>query len=74
MSRETASLPPKLPLDHARLDRAIVLLGCRSRGELRLSKRDELVALVGLYPEPSLALRWKTALKSVRDDEIFSRA
>jgi hypothetical protein len=68
-------LPPKVPLEYAQLDRAIVLLGCCSRGELRLSKQAELIALVGRYPETAgVAALWKRALKTVRDDEIFTPA
>lgn len=54
-----------------KLDRAIMLLGNRVKGELRASIRSELTGLVGRYPDPTTAQMWKTALKSIRDDEIF---
>jgi hypothetical protein len=54
------------------LERAIVLLGARSKGEdLRSARLTELVGLLGRYPDPATALAWKTALKRLRDDEIF---
>jgi hypothetical protein len=64
-------LPPVIPNDRARLDRAITLLGCRARGELGTSARAELTELVGRYPDAAVAMSWKRSLKQVRDDEIF---
>lgn len=71
---ETLQLPPSVPQQLAQLDRAIVLLGNRVKGELRASVRSELLGLVGRYPDPATAARWKSALKAIRDDEIFSAA
>lgn len=69
---DTRELPPLVPQTLEQLDRAIVLLGNRSRGEeLRLVVLSELVGLVGRYPDPATALQWKSALKSIRNDEIF---
>jgi hypothetical protein len=67
-------LPPNVPADRRGLDRAIVLLGNRVKGELRQSIRAELEGLVGSYPDAATAAGWKSALKSIRDDEIFERA
>jgi len=71
---EPLLLPPEIPDDRARLERAITLLGCRARGELGTSARGELSGLVGCYPDAATAMSWKRSLKQVRDDEIFDRA
>lgn len=62
---QTSPLPPRvIPTTIEQRDRAILLLGCRSNGdELRNATRDELVALVGAYPPPRIAARWKMWLK-----------
>lgn len=69
-----ASLPPKTPETLTGLERAIVLLGARTTADLTKSRRKELVELVGAYPDAAAALSWKTALKPLRDDEIFRPA
>ena len=71
---ETLLLPPVVPDDRVRLERAITLLGCRARGELGAHARAELTVLVGRYPDAATAMGWKRSLKLVRDDEIFDRA
>jgi hypothetical protein len=72
-SEPILELPPIVPSDRDALDRAIVLLGNRAKGELRQSIRSELIGLVGRYPDPATAQRWKTTLKGIRDDEIFGQ-
>jgi hypothetical protein len=68
----TPRLPPLVPATRVALDRAILLLGNRSKGEdLRASKIQELVGLLGRYPDRVTALAWKTELKRLREDEIF---
>lgn len=68
-------MPPHVPPTRVALDRAIVLLGARSKGEdLRSGKLTELVGLLGRYPDPATALCWKSVLKKLRDDEIFDQA
>ena len=68
-------MPSLVPSTRVALDRAIVLLGARSKGEdLKSSRVQELVGLLGRYPDPATALVWKTELKRVRDDEIFDCA
>jgi len=65
-------MPPLVPSTRVALDRAIVLLGARSKGEtLRASKIQELVGLLGRYPDATTALAWKSELKRLRDDEIW---
>lgn len=63
-----ASLPPKVPTTLAPLDRLITLLGNRSRGPLTTKPKAELEELAGVYPDPSTATRWKTALKEIRKE------
>ncbi|HTU58920.1 MAG TPA: hypothetical protein VMF89_10815 [Polyangiales bacterium] len=68
-------LPPIVPTTLVALDRAIILLGARSKGEqLRASKVQEIVGLLGRYPDAVTALAWKTELKKLRDDEIYDHA
>jgi hypothetical protein len=74
-SNNTPRMPPLVPPTRVALDRAIILLGARSKGEdLRASKVQELVGLLGRYPDPVTASAWKTELKRLRDDEIFDCA
>lgn len=61
-------LPPRLPTIPAELERAIMLLGCRAKSDLRGPVKLELEQLVGAYPSTSEANRWKRALKAYRDD------
>lgn len=71
----TPRMPPIVPPSRTALERAILLLGCRARGEdLRASKVQELVGLLGRYPDRVTALAWKTELKRIREDEIFDCA
>jgi hypothetical protein len=70
----SAEEPPSTPTYREQVQRAIVLLGNRSNGlDLGAKARAELVALVGGYPTPPTAARWKLALKQVVDDPIFDR-
>jgi hypothetical protein len=69
-----AEEPPNTPTYRDQIQRAIVLLGNRSNGlNFGAKARAELVALVGGYPSPPTAARWKLALKQVVDDPIFDR-
>jgi hypothetical protein len=56
--------PPKLPATSTELDRAIVLLGSRSRTELNAKARAELVELIGTYPDSVTASVWKKQLRA----------
>jgi hypothetical protein len=70
--QNTPRMPPIVPTSRVALDRAIVLLGARSKGEqLRASKVQEIVGLLGRYPDAVTAAAWKSELKKLRDDEIF---
>jgi hypothetical protein len=69
----TPELPEVTPNSRSQLQRAIMLLGTRAKGlELNESTRQELIALVGAYPEPTTAASWKRELKAIQDDEIFA--
>jgi hypothetical protein len=73
-------LPPVEPSTRADLDEAVMLLGNlvaaeRSGAGLRDAVRQRLKVLVGKCPtSAATAARWKTALKRVRDDEVFDDA
>lgn len=72
-SEDRIALPPKVPTTLEGLTRAITLLGAFAKDNLRQSKREELLLLLGRCPaDPAMATAWKTLLKSVRDDEIWS--
>ena len=58
--------PPRVPQTAKELNRAILLLGFRSRCDLQPGARDELRALVGSYPQPETAAVWKATLKQIR--------
>ncbi len=59
--------PPRVPSELPELDRLVVLLGSRARGDnLAAPRRKELVALCGAYPDPATAARWKTELRRLR--------
>jgi hypothetical protein len=64
-------LPPVVPTTSADLERAIVLLGERAKGELRAKTASKLTSLVGEYPDVITAKRWKNGLLKCRGDEIF---
>lgn len=56
---------PKIPETLEDVRRAIVLLGCISRGPLQPKTRNELKELLGICPHPYLAKRWKRELKQM---------
>ncbi|MBX7224015.1 MAG: hypothetical protein K1Y36_29130 [Blastocatellia bacterium] len=58
--------PPRVPQTAKELNRAILLLGFRSRCDLQPGARDELRALVGSYPLPETAAVWKATLREIR--------
>ncbi|MBX7222608.1 MAG: hypothetical protein K1Y36_21860 [Blastocatellia bacterium] len=58
--------PPRVPATGKELNRAILLLGFRSRCDLQPGARDELRALVGSYPLPETAALWKATLREIR--------
>lgn len=57
-----SDLPPKMP-EGEELVRAIELLNSRIEGDLEKESRDELKALIGIYPSQAQAMAWKQALK-----------
>ena len=56
----------KVPEDIQDLDRAVMLLGSRTKGDLTPKTRKELIALIGSYPAEKRAAEWKLTLKRLR--------
>lgn len=65
LAKSKSSLPPKIPSTAVQLERAIGLLGNRSRGDLGKKARKELLGLIGKYPNPDLARYWKIELRKL---------
>ncbi len=57
--------PPQIPQSKGDLERAISLLGNRIQAELKSKPAQELVALLGHYPNPEEATVWKQSLKQM---------
>jgi hypothetical protein len=60
----------KIPQTLADLDRAIMLLGNRTKVELKSVPRKELEQLIGDYPNLRVAARWKAELTQLRKERI----
>jgi hypothetical protein len=60
-----ANLPPKLPSTPEALQRAILLLGNRTKSQLGDKLRRELEELIGAYPTSDQAAFWKQSLKQL---------
>ncbi len=58
--------PPRTPETDEQLDRAIMLLGSRTKVEATTKVRAEIKALVGAYPTQAQAATWKSQLKAKR--------
>ncbi len=63
MAREKKPLLPQIPQSEKKLERAICLLGSRTKVELSSKSAQELIALMGRYPDPQEAAVWKQHLK-----------
>ncbi len=61
-----SNLPPKVPKGED-LVRALELLDSRAERELEKDSREELKALIGIYPSHAQAMVWKQALKRLRN-------
>jgi hypothetical protein len=61
----SANLPPKLPGTSEALQRAILLLGNRTKSELGDKSKTELENLIGAYPTSEQAALWKQVLKQL---------
>jgi hypothetical protein len=61
----SANLPPKLPGTSEALQRAILLLGNRTKSELGDKSRRKLENLIGAYPATEEAALWKQTLKQL---------
>jgi hypothetical protein len=65
MLKQKIPLLPQIPESEAKLERAICLLGSRTKVELSSKPAQELVALVGRYPNPQEAVVWKQTLRQI---------
>ena len=65
MSKFNQQRPPQIPKSKDKLERAICLLGSRVKAELTILPQQELIALVGRYPNPEEATAWKQCLKQM---------
>lgn len=63
-------IPPKIPQELKELERAITLLGNRTKAELRGKPRQELENLVGRYPNVETAMEWKRFLRTTREKRL----
>ena len=64
----TRKIPPKIPAPE-HLDRAIVLLGNRTKSDLKPESKEELTELIGEYPDTKQqAAAWKSFLKRYKKD------
>jgi hypothetical protein len=61
----STNLPPKLPGSPETLQRAILLLGNRTKSQLGDKPRRELEDLIGAYPTSEQAALWKQSLKQL---------
>lgn len=62
-------LPPQIPGSPEEFTRVIVLLGNRSKADLRQQQRKELIALLGAYPNQETAAQWKHSLKQLANSD-----
>ena len=65
MTNKKIPLPPQIPQSSKDVERAICLLGSRTKVELSGKPAQELVALIGRYPNPQEAAAWKHHLKQM---------
>jgi len=59
----SGSLPPKIPGTAEELSRVICLLGNRTKAELKKKAQQELIDLIGVYPNSTQAAAWKQYLR-----------
>ncbi|MFP4338391.1 MAG: hypothetical protein ACLFQP_10720 [Halothece sp.] len=64
-SSTPSDLPPQIPGTPGGLQRAICLLGNRTKSDLNPKSRQELIQLLGTYPNVKQAQQWKQSLKQV---------
>ena len=63
MPKQKMQSPQQIPQSEKKLERAICLLGSRTKVELSSKSVQELVALVGRCANPQEAAVWKQFLK-----------
>lgn len=70
MRERKERVPPTVPAELAKLDRAIMLLGQQAKGLLKEPQQRELAQLLGGgCPSPKTAAAWKIHLKKLRREE-----
>lgn len=65
MVKPNQPTPSRVPQSKEKLERAICLLGNRTKAELNSKAHQELVALLGSYPNSKEAAAWKQFLKQI---------
>ena len=65
-------MPPQIPGDEERFEGCIMLLGNRTKGELRPSVKTELIELIGVYPSVLQAALWKSLLRRIVKEGVES--
>lgn len=63
MDKQKVPPPAQIPRSQEKLERAICLLGNRIQAELNTKSAQELIGLLGRYPNPQEAAGWKQFLK-----------
>jgi hypothetical protein len=64
------NLPPRVPNDPEDINRAVCLLGNRIASDLKEKSKNELIFLLGVYPNPEQAKLWKHALKKMLKNDM----
>ena len=66
MTLQEKNLPPKIPKELELLDRAITLLGNRTKNPLKSKPTEELQNLISATPNEKKAAIWKKELRRIR--------
>ncbi len=66
------SSPPLIPDTDSQLERAICLLGNRGKANLSKKAQQELIELLGAYPDQDTARCWKATLRQIARSKITS--
>lgn len=66
-------LPPIIPDNLEQLDRVIMLLGSRTKNELKPKVERELRTLIRAYPSAEQAAEWKRELRRIRKERLIQK-
>lgn len=69
MLKQKVPPPPQIPQSEKKLERAICLLGNRIQAELNTKSAQELIELLGRYPNSQEAAAWKQFLKKMLESK-----